>query len=319
MDLQEAFDAGFEAVKAYVDGIEAKMAARLDALEKQLSTIGPTVDGIGATIGEEVAKAVAALPAPKDGKDADPEVIKAEVATAVAAAVAALPPAAPGEPGKSVTVDDVAPMLNEAVSREVEKAVAALPPAEPGRPGEPGKSVTADDVRPLIEAEVEKAMSAIPAPKDGINLAGAVIDRDGNLVLTLSDGKTVPLGRVVGKDADETAIAKLIEAEIAKFPRPKDGLDGLGFDDLTVEHDGERGIVLRFVRGEQVKEFRAHLPVMLYRGVFNDGHTYERGDTVTWGGHLWHCNEETRDKPGTSKSWTLAAKRGRDGSDAKVR
>ncbi|HDK7109809.1 TPA: phage portal protein, partial [Klebsiella pneumoniae] len=30
---------------------------------------------------------------------------------------------------------------------------------------------------------------------------------------------------------------------------------------------------------------------------------------------LWHCDEQTQDKPGEtgSKGWTLAAKRGRDG------
>ncbi len=49
---------------------------------------------------------------------------------------------------------------------------------------------------------------------------------------------------------------------------------------------------------------------MLYRGVFRTGETYHPGDTVTWGGSLWHCNSMTGDKPGEAHSsgWTLAAK-----------
>ena len=56
------------------------------------------------------------------------------------------------------------------------------------------------------------------------------------------------------------------------------------------------------------------LPVMIYRGVFKAEETYERGDSVTWGGSLWHCNEPDGSKPGEgNKSWQLVAKRGRDG------
>ena len=54
-------------------------------------------------------------------------------------------------------------------------------------------------------------------------------------------------------------------------------------------------------------------PVLQYLGVFEQGHSYVRGDTVTWAGSIWHCNEPTSDKPGaSSSSWTLAVKRGRD-------
>ncbi|EHS4321377.1 phage portal protein, partial [Escherichia coli] len=53
--------------------------------------------------------------------------------------------------------------------------------------------------------------------------------------------------------------------------------------------------------------------------VFRAGETYHPGDTVTWGGSLWHCNSMTGDKPGEAHSsgWTLAAKRGRDAGGGK--
>lgn len=96
-----------------------------------------------------------------------------------------------------------------------------------------------------------------------------------------------------------------------------DGTDGLGFDDLDVAHDGERTITVRFTRGDVIKEFPIVIPTMIYRGVYKADQTYTRGDTVTWGGSLWHCNDNTADKPEGSKAWTLATKRGRDGKDGK--
>lgn len=62
-----------------------------------------------------------------------------------------------------------------------------------------------------------------------------------------------------------------------------------------------------------------HMPVMIYRGVFKEGTDYQHGDTVTWGGSLWHCEEDTDTKPDAvgSKAWVLCAKRGRDGKDAR--
>lgn len=98
----------------------------------------------------------------------------------------------------------------------------------------------------------------------------------------------------------------------------KPGPPGLGFDDLTIEFDGERQITLRFARGEQVIERAVRIPAMIYRGVFVDDQDYELGDVVTWGGAMWHCNEATRDRPKTNvTAWTLAVKNGRDGKDGR--
>lgn len=94
----------------------------------------------------------------------------------------------------------------------------------------------------------------------------------------------------------------------------KDGLDGLGFDDLDVVHDGERGFTFRFTRGDRVKEFPFTVPALIYRGVFVEGKEYARGDTVTWAGASWHCHTTTTAKPGDgSKDWQLMVKRGAEG------
>lgn len=94
-----------------------------------------------------------------------------------------------------------------------------------------------------------------------------------------------------------------------------DGKDGLGFDDLSVDYDGERKLVVRFTQGEQVKEFPAYLPIVIDRGVFRESDVYERGDGVTWAGSFWIAQETTREKPAEGKGWRLAVKRGRDGKD----
>lgn len=102
----------------------------------------------------------------------------------------------------------------------------------------------------------------------------------------------------------------------------KDGRDGLGFDDLAVEHDGERSFTVAFVRGDVRKVVGTFsIPAQIYRGVYQRGRAYDRGDTVTFGGSLWVATEATSAVPGESKeasrAWALAVKAGRDGKDGK--
>jgi hypothetical protein len=49
-----------------------------------------------------------------------------------------------------------------------------------------------------------------------------------------------------------------------------------------------------------------------YKGVWRDGNVYQRGNFVTDGGSLWHCDgEAVTSRPGTNGyDWRLAVKRG---------
>lgn len=94
------------------------------------------------------------------------------------------------------------------------------------------------------------------------------------------------------------------------------GPPGLGFDDFEMV-ETDIGVMLRFARGETVKEYR--LPVVRDCGIWREGNTYRKGDGVTWGGSFWICQEETSDKPDGSKGWRLAVKKGRDGKDGIVK
>lgn len=173
-----------------------------------------------------------------------------------------------------------------------------------------------------VESMVLRAVSDLPKPKDGIGILGALIDREGHLVVTLSDGVTKELGVVIGqpgRDVDMAAVADLVKREIASWPRPKDGLDGFGFDDLDLEHDGERTVTLRFTKGERTKSWPITFPVDIYRGVWEPEKSYERGDTVTFGGNHYIAKKATSQKPGETpdgvKDWQLAVPKGRVGRE----
>ncbi|HLR78785.1 MAG TPA: hypothetical protein VK062_07025, partial [Burkholderiaceae bacterium] len=128
-----------------------------------------------------------------------------------------------GDPGESpvVIIDDVIDKLmanaefKSMVADSVAKQYAENPPA-PGADGKDG----------------EKGADGA----DGVGVAGGMIDKSGNLILTTSNGETHNLGRVEGKD-------------------------GLGFDDVSATWDKEaQEIVMRYARGDVFKEVRYPAP-----------------------------------------------------------
>lgn len=258
-----------------------------------------------------VSEAVAAVPVAKDGKDADMAAVQGLVDAAVTKAMGSIQAPRDGKDGKDGRDIDPA-SLEFIVSAYVEKSVSGLPKPQDGT------SVTVEDVGPLVTAEVAKAVSAIPKAADGVGVADAIISRDGDLVLTFSDGRTKSVGAVVGANADPAETARVIAEQIAAFPRPKDGQngkDGYGFDDMDLVITDEKSL-LRFTRADRtdVKEFE--LPLMLDRGIYKPGVRYRKGSTVTAQGALWIAQAETSDRPGDgATAWRLAVKKGRDGRD----
>lgn len=97
------------------------------------------------------------------------------------------------------------------------------------------------------------------------------------------------------------------------------GIDGIGFDDFTESYDGDRTLVHTYRAADgRTKEFRHVLPLLIYREVWTPTRAYERGDCVTYGGALWHCNLPTTTRPGDGAAgWTLIVKRGDRGRDGK--
>ncbi|MBE8818788.1 phage gp6-like head-tail connector protein [Enterobacter hormaechei] len=243
-----------------------------------------TVDDITPVLQELISNAVAEIPVPKDGKDFDPAMLKQAVEEAVSEAVAAIPVP---QDGKSVTTEDVQPMILELVSASmpelpdvkslVNEAIAALPAAEPGKDGENGRDALSLEILPFID-----------------------------------EGKSYPRGSYATHNGGLWRAYEKTHG-MRGWECLVDGV--AGFD---IQQSELRCFTLTVNRTSGASETKSFdVPVMIYQGVFKSGQEYLPGDTVTWGGSLWHCDEQTQDKPGEagSKGWTLAAKRGRDGRD----
>lgn len=346
MDLQEAFDAGFEAVKTYVERSFDAFEARLIEIEKRSAVPGRDgrdgIDGKDGPAGRDGVNGIDGVHG-KDGvngthgKDAKQvtleqvvEAVKSmpdAIALAVADYIAANPPAAGkdgdngavgkdgvdglngsdgvdgkdghpgmnGSDGKSVSIEDVLPIVNEAVQRSV--SAIEIPRGEKGEPGRDG-----------VNGEPGICGERGDTGKDGVGLAGSIIDRSGNLIVTLTDGSTRELGLVVGKDggAGRDGVDGLAGVD------GTNGADGIGFDDLDLV-ETEDGLSLQFSRGDVVKSFA--LPVPLDRGVWKEKE-YRKGAGVTWGGSFWIAQRDTNAKPDTQDSgWRLSVKKGRDGRE----
>lgn len=218
-----------------------------------------------------------------------------------------------------------APLLARIADLEARKIPEAVN-GKDGRDGEDGKSITPEDVAPMIAAEVGKAVAAIPAPANGVDGKDGTDGRDGK---DGADGRNVSVedvermveGKVAGWALDfERRAQGVLERAVDRIPRPadgkdgRDGTDGLGFDDLAVDYDGERGVTLKFTRGDVCKTFHLEMPVVIDRGVYKPGSPYQKGDAVTWGGSLWIAQKDApASKPGEDGGWRLAVKKGRDG------
>lgn len=178
-----------------------------------------------------------------------------------------------------------------------------------------------------VEEIAKQAAALIPAPDplDQTEVVKEVLAQ----IRQPEDGKSVTLediqplfDKAFGSWAldFERRAQDLFQKAVDKMPKPKDGIDALGFDDLSVEHDGEREITIKFSRGEEVKSFPFTLPVVLYRGVFKEGDDYTKSDSVTFGGSLFISQKDSpQGKPGESDDWKLSCKRGRDGKNYEPR
>ena len=269
-------------VKSHVAEATAPLIARIAELEKRRPQQGePGRDGKDGA----------------DGRDADP-VSEEQIASAVERYLVANPPAAgkDGSDGRDGTDGVGADM--EALKAHCESLIAALPKPQDGKDGLDG--LNGKDGEPGERgADGEDGRDGA----DGIGLAGAMIDRNGELNVTLTNGEVRKLGPVIGRDG-------------------RDGVDGergeAGFSLTDFDTDWkpeEKALVLRWTAGETTYNHELFVPYVRDVGVWTEGRSYLQGDGVTWAGSFWIAQEDTADKPDIGKGWRLAVKRGRDGKD----
>jgi len=158
---------------------------------------------------------------------------------------------------------------------------------EVGRAGEPGRDALQIEILPYIEEDRSYARGTYASYRGGVVRAMRTTD----YLDTLKEGETV-----------ETKGWQVVWAGLAE---------------TVIEQIDERSFSIKAIdTAGRVTQKNVAMPVMIYRGIWREGE-FKRGDTATWAGSLWHCDEDTQDKPGTSKAWRLCVKRGQDGKDAK--
>lgn len=217
----------------------------------------------------------------------------------------------PGEPGPAGPEVDgeqlrelVVGEITLALEKALPEALEALPqpvqgePGPPGEKGEPGKDGA--DGRDGKDGA------------DGIGLAGLVINRDGALVATLTNGQLHELGVVVGRDGTDGRDGR--DGVDGKDGLPgsdgqdgRDGKDGLDGQDgkSVLPEDFSFELVGRSLRISVAdKASEVELPIPVYQGEFDTSKTYVDNDLVKMEGSLWIRSEG---------EWQLAAVRGEDG------
>lgn len=209
----------------------------------------------------------------EDGKDADP----IEVADVVAELL-------------------VAPEIKTLVDLHVAEAVTNHFQENPIQNGKDAEPVSDDQISKHVASYLAENP---PEPgkdgADGVGLAGAVINRSGELVVTKTNGESIALGVVIGKDGDPGS----------------NGKDGADFTHVEIDYDGERGLIIRGQGGEIVKR----LPIPIDRGYWREGMKSEKGDVVTQEGSAWIALKDTSAKPcrENADDWRMMARKGRDG------
>lgn len=271
-----------EVVRQYVANETATLLARIAELEKRQPEPGKDGrDGADGRDGKDGA----------DGRDAEP-VSDEQIAAAVERYLIDNPPAAgkdgangkDGAPGADADMD--------VLKSHCEGLIATLPKPENGKDGRDG----------IDGKDGEKGENGQDGKDgaDGVGLAGAMIDRDGELNVTLTNGEVRKLGPVVGKDGRDG----------------ERGPEGFSLTDFDTDWRPEdKVLILSWDAGEHRYSHELFIPYLRDCGVWTEGANYLKGDGVTWGGSFWTAQDDTSEKPDGSKYWRLAVKKGRDGKD----
>jgi hypothetical protein len=241
----------------------------------------------------------------------------------------------PTEFGKamaSIVRDATAPLLKRIEDLEARQPLQGEKGAqgEPGRDAEPVEAaavvaelLAGDEVKTLVDLQVAESIAeyfkanpvqhgkdGAPGEKgdkgdsikgdpgtDGIGLAGAMIDREGELVVTTTKGDAIKLGKVVGQNGER-------------------GKDGADFSEASLDYDCERGLV---IRGKGGAEIVRRLPIPMDKGYWREGMACEKADLVTHNGNVWIALKGTSAKPciENTEDWRLFVRKGRDGADGK--
>lgn len=288
------------AVKEHVAGVLAGISYRLDEVEKHLRAIPQPQKGDKGDPGERGPEG----PAGRDGIDGlqgpkgDPgESIKGEKGDQGEPGISAVgiqgepgPPGPKGDPGESIKGErgekgDPGESTIGPTGPRGEKGESITGP--PGKDGAPGRDALQIDI--LSSVDLSRSY-----PR------GTYARYDGGIIRSFRD--TIP----------DEILERNWEVVLA----------GVAAIEVFQDSDDPRifGVRTR-ITGKQTKAEDVNLiriPVMLYRGIYRSDGKYQRGDVVTTGGSLWHCEiDDPKIGPNNNgkSDWKLIVKEGNRGKD----
>ncbi len=319
------------AVREYVSSALVTMATRLDAVERTVKEIPAGRDGIDGKDGKDGRDGIDGL----HGKDGE----------------SIVGPAGPaGKDGESIKgdrgEDGIGFKGDTGDKGEPGPAGERGLPGERGEKGEsiqgerglPGESIKGDkgDVGPSGERgpageRGEKGLDGAPGIKGDIGERGPIGEKgmdgqDGRDALELDILSSVDLSKSYaprtfaqhngGLIRSFRTTDAIVDGDVQKAGWQVILAGGVqSFDIIQSENLRTFTFAVRLFNGElQARQFT--LPVLIHRGVFQDGDDYEAGDAVSFAGSVWGCLRPTKSKPGDgAPDWKLIVKRGRDGKD----
>lgn len=192
----------------------------------------------------------------------------------------------------------------------VHRAAAAVSELFGGEPAPPLARLSADGIT-AVEADITAEQLVAEFRKSGACKAsgpewGEDLDRSYNAYV---DGYHQDLER-----RRAAAATRAAEAQPPAVPAPTEELVHVTVP-AEVEPVQTRAAVEEIAQlREELSELRkiATRAASGWKGVWSPAQDYARGQLVTCGGTLWHCNADgTTEKPGTGASWSLMVKNSR--------
>jgi hypothetical protein len=229
-----------------------------------------------------------------------------------------------GNDGSSVTMADVEPLLiSEAERVAAETTERILATWE--RPQD-GKSVTVDELAPLVEESVLRAVSAIPAPKDGtdgkdgrdgVDGSNGADGRDGADGIAGVDGTNGNDG-ADGKDADPELISDMVQRAVDALPPAQPGKDADPELVASLVDEKVRAAVAALPAPEKGEKGDAGPVGSLPALIGWEDRVHYQGDVVSFEGALYQAERDTGRAP-PHEDWACIVRAGRDGMSFTVR
>lgn len=309
-------------IKALAPVVKQYVKEAADALKTELQGwVKSGLEALETRLNDKIEAVKSEIPAPDTREHLDSEAVKALIAEEfepVLEAIGQREDAArkAQADAQQQKMDELFDQFNDRFAKAWVKYV-----EEMEKPLEWPKLIDPEALKNAVSGFVKAEMAGIPAPEP------AKHGKDGE------NGKD-------GKDALQLEILPAIDFE-KSYPRNTYAQHNGGLLRAWQQTDGEKGweTVINGVADVQIeqksaREFEVHtvqtngkaqksvftVPVMIHRGVYRENDDYLQGDTVTFGGSLWHAEKDhPSGKPGAGEpektGWRLAAKKGRDGKN----